>query len=207
MKYKDYQNQSPLRSQPDYNERTANAGIMFDSKIDAILKKMKFFQYGCVYMDGEVVLDTAKMDENDGTEIYIQRPKEFWNREIGMCHDASVFIDALMKYHGIGHKCCYIASEIPPHYPTHSFIIASDRNEFYRVIDVFSTNTCVYPNHFSSMNNAIRWRVLKWVELDNSGDMKSVHVFEGDSMPKSGCGFVEFHEGIMQSFNEIKMHS
>ena len=192
----------PLRSQRDYGERTASSGFMFNKVIDYILRKLSSFQYGCVYTDGTCLTDMAKIDETDGRDIWIQSPLEFWKRGIGMCHDASVLVDRIMTKSGIEHKCYYIYSELPPYYPTHSFVIALCSDGFKRIIDVFATKTCVYPEQFVSYQEASKWRFEKWINEDNNGS-RNTYLLEGKSMPRSKCSLMEFSSSILDKFHYI----
>lgn len=192
----------PLRAQPDYGEKTAGSKRTFNARVDYFLNALSKFQYGCVYNDGSCETSMAVIDENDGREIWIQSPKEFWNRRIGMCHDASVFIDAMLSKEGIGHRCCYIWSDVPPRYPTHSFIIAECVDGFKRIIDVFSTEKCFYDEKFLSYGKAMAWRLERWEQYDNGG--KKAFMLWGDRMPKPKCGFIEFSDAVIDSFVEAK---
>ena len=191
----------PLRSQPDYGERTASVKTVFSPMIDCILGKLSTFEYGCYYTDGSSTKSMAVMDEKDGTEIHVQSPKELWEHKCGMCHDASVFVDAMLEKEGIEHKCYYIYSDRPPHYPTHSFVVALCADGFKRIIDVFSTANCVYPVKSTSYERAARWRLEKWIDLDNGG--RGAYLFCGTRMPNPKCSFMEFSETVMKTFREI----
>lgn len=191
----------PLRSQRDYGERTASNNFLFNKTIDYILQKLSTFKYGCVYTDGTCLTDMAKIDETDGRDIWIQSPLEFWMRKIGMCHDASVLIDRIMTKSKIEHKCYYIFSNLPPYYPTHSFVIALCNDGFKRIVDVFSTKTCVYPEKFESYQKASEWRFEKWIDDDNNGS-RNAYILEGKNMPPSKCSFMEFSKNIIETFDE-----
>lgn len=191
----------PLRSQRDYGERTAGSKSTFNARVDFILNVLSMFQYGCVYTDGSCVTDMATIDEKEGRDIWVQSPKEFWNRKTGMCHDASVFVDAMLRNEGIEHKCYYIYSDRPPHYPTHSFIAALCADGFKRIVDVFSTTTCLYDEKFTSYMEASEWRLEKWVEYDNGG--RQAFMFCGASMPSPKCGFMEFSENVIKTFKDV----
>lgn len=191
----------PLRSQRDYGERTASNDFMFSKTIDYILQKLSTFRYGCVYTDGTCLTDMAKIDETDGRDIWIQSPLEFWMRKIGMCHDASVLIDRTMMESKIEHKCYYCFSNLPPYYPTHSFIVALCNDGFRRIVDVFATETCVYQEKFTSYQDASEWRFMKWIDEDNNGS-GNAHLLAGWKMPPPKCSFSEFSKNIIETFYE-----
>lgn len=193
----------PLRSQRDYGERTARQGTLFDDGIESILKRLATFRYGCVYTDGTCLTDMAKIDETDGRDIWIQSPREFWNRGIGMCHDASVLLDAVLRVKGIGHRCCYIYSDEPPLYPTHSFIVMPSIDGRFRILDVFSVDGCVYHESFQSYNEASEWRFERWLETDNGGSRNATILF-GDAMPSPKCSLSVFSRNILDKFKQQK---
>ena len=190
----------PLRSRRDYGERTAsgNEGI-FNQVVDKILERLSGFSYGCVYTDGSCETDTAVMDKRDGMTIKVQSPLEFWRRNIGMCHDASVLVDAVLRKEGIEHRCHYISSDQPPHYPTHSFITAEGAGGI-RIIDVFAVKCCIYPEVFASHEEAAQWRFRQWLKTDNDGIDNAV-MFNGDKMPPPS-DFLRFSEAVVESFEE-----
>lgn len=190
----------PLRSQRDYGERTAKSDGLFDNDVEDILDRLSSFRYGCVYTDGSCVTDMATIDEKDGRDIWIQSPKEFWNRGVGMCHDASVLLDAVLTVKGIKHRCYYTYSNVPPLYPTHSFIVAKANDGTCRILDVFSTKNCVYPESFASYEEASEWRFRSWLETDNNGSDDAVIISNG-RMPKPKCNLTVFHEAIMEAFS------
>lgn len=191
----------PLRSKPDYGERTAGEKVMFSRVVDFFLRQLSKFEYGCYYTDGSSTKSIAVMDEKDGHDIYIQSPSEFWKHKCGMCHDASVFVDAMLEKEGIDHKCYYIRSDRPPHYPTHSFVIALCRDGFKRIVDVFSEKTCVYAEKFTSYEEASKWRYSKWLDDDNGGS-QNAEIFMGKFMPYPKCDFVTFEEKVKNLFIE-----
>lgn len=190
----------PLRSQRDYGERTAGRSEI--GTVQRVLDRLAGFRYGCVYTDDTCETDMATMDERDGRSIYIQSPMEFWRRGIGMCHDASVLVDAMLRHEGIPHVCIYLSSEQPPHYPTHSFILMRQSDGSIAIVDVFATKECVYPERFESYSDALRWRVMKWIDEDNDGN-PDIHVFAGRCMPCPRCDFMEFSTEIVDSFTEV----
>lgn len=194
----------PLRSQQDYGEKTAKSNAVFSPIVNNIIRVLNGFKYGCCYTDGSFTTNKALMDEKDGGSIYIQSPKELWRRKVGMCHDASVFIDALLRVEDIVHKCYYILSNESPHYPTHSFVIARCNDGFFRIIDVFAASKCYYDEKFASYEKACKWRYLKWVETDNSG--KKAQVFCNDRMPYPKCDFMKFSEKVMDTFEEVHIN-
>ncbi len=193
----------PLRDQPDYGERTAAVKTVLSPMVDRILKELSSFEYGCCYTDGSCVKSMAVIDERDGRDIHIQSPKEFWSRRIGMCHDASVFVDAMLEKEGIEHKCYYIYSDRPPRYPTHSFIVALCEDGYKRIIDVFSTSNvnCMYPVKSTSYDRAARWRLEKWINLDNGG--RGAYLFCGTRMPSPKCSFEDFSKAVMDTFSDM----
>lgn len=191
----------PLRSQQDYGKKTAKSNAVFSPTTDHIIRGLEVFKYGCCYTDGSFTTNVALMNEKDGGSIYIQSPKELWSRKAGMCHDASVFIDALLRVEGIEHKCYYVLSNEPPRYPTHSFVIARCNDGFFRIIDVFATSKCYYEEKFMSYKVACKWRYLKWVETDNGG--KKAQVFCNDRMPAPKCDFMTFSERVMNTFMKL----
>ena len=193
---------SPLRMKPDYGERRAGREIMFSRVADFFIKRLSEFEYGCYYTDGSSTKNIAVMDEKDGHDIYIQPPSEFWKHKCGMCHDASIFVDAMLEKEGIDHKCYYIYSDRPPHYPTHSFVVALCRDGFKRIIDVFSTKACVYAEKFTSYTEAAEWRLSKWIDDDNGGN-KNVHLFQNMHMPGAKYDFVTFAKQAIKSCAEI----
>ena len=193
----------PLRSRRDYGERTASGEKSFEDGIECILKRLAAFRYGCVYTDGSCVTDMAKIDAMDGRDIWIQSPKEFWNRGIGMCHDASVLLDAALRVEGIGHRCCYIYSDEPPLYPTHSFIIIPSSDGMFRILDAFSVDGCVYRESFQSYNEASDWRFERWLETDNGGSRNATILF-GDAMPSPKCSLSVFSQKIANQFKQEK---
>jgi len=193
----------PLRSQRDYGERTARQGTLFDNDIEYILKRLAAFRYGCVYTDGTCLTDMAKIDETDGRDIWIQSPREFWNRGIGMCHDASVLLDAVLRVKGIGHRCCYIYSDEPPFYPTHSFIVMPSIDGRFRILDVFAVDGCVYNESFQSYDKASEWRFESWLETDNGGSRNATILF-GDAMPSPKCSLSVFSQNILDKFKAEK---
>ena len=193
----------PLRSQRDYGERTARQGALFDNDIESILKRLSTFRYGCVYTDGTCLTDMEKINEADGRGIWIQSPKEFWNRKIGMCHDASVLLDAVLRVKGVGHRCCYIYSDEPPFYPTHSFVIVQCNDGRFRILDVFSVDGCVYHEPFQSYNEASEWRYENWLETDNGGSRNATILF-GDTMPSPKCSLQAFSQNILDKFKAEK---
>ena len=191
----------PLRIKPDYGERTASESPMFSRIADFFLRQLSEFEYGCYYTDGSSTKNIAVMDEKDGHDIYIQSPSEFWKHKCGMCHDASVFVDAMLEKEGIDHKCYYIRSDRPPHYPTHSFIIALCKDGFKRIVDVFSEKTCVYAEKFTSYEEASEWRYNKWLDDDNGGS-QNAEIFIGKFMPYPKCDFVTFEGKVKALFIE-----
>jgi len=192
---------SPLRMKPDYGERTASGNPMLSRTADFFLRQLSEFEYGCYYTDGSSTKSIAVMDEKEGRDIYIQSPSEFWNHKCGMCHDASVFVDAMLVKEGIEHRCYYVRSDRPPHYPTHSFIIALCKDGFKRIIDVFSTNSCVYAEKFTTYDEASEWRLAKWIEDDNGGS-QNIESFAGKYMPCPKCDFMTFEQKIKSLFIE-----
>ena len=202
----------PLRNRRDYNERTAG-GISFGPLIDRLLEELSSFRYGCVYTDGSCETDMAVIDERDGRDIHVQSPLEFWERRTGMCHDASVLVDAFLGKEGIPHVCTWFSSDRPPHFPTHSFVVARTgagtggtglfkNGSGCAIIDVFSAR-CVYAETFIDYAEAIAWRLSKWIGEDNGGD-PDVGVFAGPRMPRPKCGFMEFSRRIADSFRKIR---
>jgi hypothetical protein len=165
---------SPLRNQHDYGEKTASKYNItyFSANANKIIEKLQDFQYGCAYTDGKIITNLNDIDKEDGANIYIQSPLEFWNNKIGMCHDASILIDVLLTKENIEHSCCFIYSDEPPYYPTHSFVIALSNDDKYRIIDIFAVNSGVYENAFNNINEAIKWRFNQWIKTDNNGKNK-----------------------------------
>ena len=190
----------PLRSRRDYGERTASGKEIFNQVVDKILERLSGFSYGCVYTDGSCETDMAVMDERDGRTIKVQPPLEFWRRGIGMCHDASVLVDAVLRKEGIEHRCHYISSDQPPHYPTHSFITAKGADGRIRIIDVFAVKGCIYPEAFASYEEAAQWRFWQWLKTDNDGNDNAV-MLHGSRMP-SPSDFLRFSEAVVESFEE-----
>lgn len=195
---------SPLRSQRDYGEKTASQYNItyFSENTNKIIEKLQNFQYGCVYTDGKILTSLDDIDKENGENIYIQSPLEFWNNKIGMCHDASILIDALLTKENIEHTCCFIYSDEPPFYPTHSFVIALCNDNKYRIIDVFATKQCVYENSFNNLNDAINYRFNLWIKEDNKGK-NNAHQLKGEHMPYPKCNFMEYYYKIKQSMIQL----
>lgn len=198
---------SPLRSQRDYGEsmKTANINIAyFSEKANQIIEKLQDFQYGCCYVNGEIIVNLDDIHKKDGAQIYIQSPLEFWNHKIGMCHDASVLIDAIFTIENIEHLCYYIYSDEPPFYPTHSFVVAKCNDGYYRIIDVFATSSCLYDNKFDNADDAALWRMKLWIKLDNN-NKNNAHLFISEHMPYPKCDFLKFSNKVMKSFKECSV--
>lgn len=170
---------SPLRSRRDYSEKVAKEQGLFTQKIDFIFKQLMNFKYGVAFVDGRILQNLNDIDKQDGENIYIQSPMQFYKNKTGMCHDATILIDALLMKEKIKHQCIFIYSEEPPFYPTHSFVIAFCNDGFYRIIDVFSTKKCVYNEKFKSLKDALIYRIKLWIKYDNKGK-ENIYVFIGD---------------------------
>ena len=184
-----------MRSTPDYGERTGSSSSVFGNGIDMVLRQMQDFEYGVMTEGG-----MADADGADPEGIIVQRPKSFWKYGTGMCHDASVFVDALLTHHHVPHRCYYISSSLPPSYKTHSFIAAECQDGYIRVIDVFSTGKCYYQSKFTSDQNAAKWRFLQWAEEDNMGRPDKARMYSGDRMPSGGIHLYRFIENTESAF-------
>jgi hypothetical protein len=191
---------SPLRNQHDYGEKTASKYNIayFSANANKIIEKLQDFQYGCAYTDGKIITNLNDIDKEDGANIYIQSPLEFWNNKIGMCHDASILIDALLTNENIEHNCFFIYSDEPPFYPTHSFIVALCKDNKYRIIDVFATKKCIYEETFNDSLKAAEYRFKNWIKTDNKGK-NNAHLFIGEHMFYSKCDFMTFYNKITKS--------
>lgn len=195
---------SPLRSQRDYGEKTASQYNItyFSENTNKIIEELQNFQYGCVYTDGRILTSLDDIDKENGENIYIQSPLEFWNNKIGMCHDASILIDVILTKENIEHTCCFIYSDEPPFYPTHSFIIIICNDNKYRIIDVFATKQCVYENSFNNLNDAINYRFNLWIKEDNNSK-KNAHLLIGEHMPYPKCNFMNYYYKIKKSMIQL----
>jgi hypothetical protein len=191
---------SPLRNQHDYGEKTASQCniAFFSENANKIIEKLQDFQYGCVYTDGKILTSLNDIDKEDGANIYIQSPLEFWNNKIGMCHDASILIDVMLTKENINHICCFIYSDEPPFYPTHSFIVALCNDNKHRIIDVFATKQCVYEESFKEVNEAADYRFKQWIKTDNN-NKNNAHLLIGEHMPYPKCDFMNYYSKIKKS--------
>lgn len=164
------------------------------------LKPLEQFEYGCLYEDGSLITDMKEIEERDGDTIIIQTPNQFFSNKIGMCHDATVYINMLCNEKGIENQCVYITSNLAPHYPTHSFNVIKLLNEKWQIIDVFATNNCIWGESFNSKEEAINERIRSWIKLDNSGD-SNIEILIGDNMPQGGCNMVEYYHKLVKVFS------
>ena len=103
---------------------------------------------------------------------------------------------------GVLHKCVYIASNVEPMLPTHSFVMVFD-DEIQRwfIVDVFASEDCIHTaGQFYDMSEGIDRRVASWIVEDNGGSA-NLDVFIGDHMPDGVVGFVEYSKKVVDSFD------
>lgn len=163
-----------------------------------VLERLATYSYGILYDDGKFVSDKDEMDRRDGTDIVVQTPEMMDSHKAGMCHDASIYVDKVLTELGIEHKCIYIASNVEPMLPTHSFIIAREEDGNWMIIDVFACKDCIWSNGETEFDEAVNSRVAKWI-VDDNGGSEDLEVFMLNHMPDGGCGFVEWTEKVSDS--------
>ena len=175
----------------------------FNSVINPLSKQLKpleQFEYGCLYEDGSLITNMDEIEERDGDTIIIQTPNSFIKNKIGMCHDATVYINQLCNEKSVENKCVYLTSNLAPHYPTHSFNVIKLLNNKWQVIDVFATNNCLWKGPFNSYEEAINERIKSWIEVDNNGD-SNIEILNGENMPQGGCNMVEYYHKLVKVFS------
>ena len=164
------------------------------------LDKLSKYRYGILYNDGAFVSDKDQMARRDGTDIVVQTPQMMDQHKSGMCHDASIYIDAILTKLGIEHKCVYIASNVKPMEPTHSFVMALDEpTSSWVCIDVFAAEDCIWPIEEDRKDNLVKsidQRVAAWIVQDNDASA-DLEVFTLDHLPNGGCGFVQWTQQVV----------
>lgn len=170
--------------------------VLFNEILLNELKKLESFKYGVLFEDGSLLTDLNKIDQKDGSKIIIQSPEIFLQNKIGMCHDASIYIDKICNENYINHKCVYIKSNISPKYPTHSFVIIQLLNKKWQVVDVFSSKNCLYKEPFDTYYEAIDSRVDDWILTDNNKN-PNIEIYLSKSIPNGNCNFIEFEQKFL----------
>jgi len=177
------------------------------SEVAQLLSKLSTYLYGILYRDGKFVSDKEEMDRRDGTDIIVQTPEMMDEHRAGMCHDASIYVDEVLTELEVEHKCIYIASNVEPMLPTHSFIIMHDSSGFgieadaFYVIDVFASKDCIWKKadaHTTDMTKLIEERVASWIRDDNRNSA-DLEVFILEHMPEGGRGFLEYSKEVVDS--------
>lgn len=163
------------------------------------LKKLESFKYGCLYEDGSLITNLKEINDHDGSKIFVQTPELFLKNKVGMCHDASIYIDKICTENEINHKCIYIVSNLKPKLPTHSFVLVQLFNKQWQVIDVFATKNCLWKGPFKSFNQAVKERVQEWIKNDNHGSSDLI-VFINEHMPNGGYNFLKYSEKVVNLF-------
>lgn len=145
-----------------------------------------------------------EIEERDGDTIIIQTPDSFLSNKIGMCHDATVYINQLCNKKGVENQCIYITSNVGPHYSTHSFNVIKLINDKWQIIDVFATNNCIWGKIFDIKEEAINERIKSWVKLDNQNSY-NIEILIGDNMPQGGCNMVKYYHKLVKVFIKYDM--
>jgi hypothetical protein len=167
--------------------------------IEDELKKLSKYEYGCMFDDGEFLTDYDEMFKKEGN-VVIQKIDSFLKHKAGMCHDASLYVHSLLKKANVMHKIVYVASNIPPMYTTHSFVVARDDDEEKWIcIDVFASKDCIWKTEGDciDMRDVIDQRLAAWLTEDNNGSA-DVETYIADGLPDGGCIFQTWHKKLMK---------
>lgn len=173
--------------------------IIWNSNLLQELKRLENFQYGCLFEDGKILIDQQEISKRPFETLIIQTPEMFLKNKIGMCHDATIYVDKICNQNFINHKCIYLSSNTPPEYKTHSFIVVQLNNKKWQVIDVFATKNCIWGEQFNTYSEAIDNRIDKWILIDNHG-FSDVQKYIGNTMLEAGCNFADYYHKLIKTF-------
>ena len=162
------------------------------------LKRLEKFHYGCLCKNQQIITDQNELDKLISNEIIVQAPTSFLKNEIGMCHDASIYVDQTCNENNINHKCIYLRGN----FHTHSFIIIQLMNGKWQIIDVFATNNCLWTQPFDECDEAINNRIDEWIEKDNENN-SNIEIYLGSSMPSGGCDLTSYEDKIFNNFKRL----
>lgn len=174
----------------------------FPGVVASALRRLQDYIYGCKYNDGAFVTNKSEMDRRGGSDLVIQTPEEMDDLKGGMCHDASVYLDEVLTESGVDHICVYVASDEPPFYPTHSWVVAKDNYGCWRVLDVFSSGNCLWGEKFISPKEAIVERSKNWLR-EYSPNSKKTAVYFSLNMPNGGVDLLTFDKEITENFDKM----
>lgn len=159
--------------------------------IKGVLSSISEYKYGLYYKGVGLVTDKKRFHEFDPKDLLPQSPEMFEKNKGGMCHDATLYVDALFAKKKLVHKNIYVESWKDPYRPTHSFVVVKTDKGKWHVVDVFSVQHCVYSDEFKTWQEAVKFRLAKWVEED---DVSNYNLYAGVliTLPPARCNIIEF---------------